>query len=86
MMNNRRLKYAGLAFGVLASGVLSQTHAVMAQAPLMREPDVIVIGQRANLLTIPGSGAVIDMRELEKSRPVSLNEALRQVPGIFPRD
>jgi Fe(3+) dicitrate transport protein len=71
--------------GVSALGIAAQTPLRADDAP-KREPDVIVIGQRANLLTIPGSGAVIDMKELAKSRPLTLNEALRQAPGVFPRD
>jgi Fe(3+) dicitrate transport protein len=38
------------------------------------------------LLTIPGSGAAIDGGDLDKSRPLTINDALRQAPGVFPRD
>jgi Fe(3+) dicitrate transport protein len=48
--------------------------------------DVIVIGERSNLLTIPGSGATIEAEDIERSRPLTINDALRQVPGVFPRD
>jgi Fe(3+) dicitrate transport protein len=51
-----------------------------------REPNVVVIGKRHNLLTIPGSGAAIDGEDLERSRPLTINDALRQAPGVFPRD
>lgn len=55
-------------------------------ASMIRVPDVIVIGERQNLLTIPGSGATIEAQDLERSRPLTINDALRQVPGVFPRD
>ncbi len=50
------------------------------------EAEVVVIGQRANLLHIPGSGATIENEDLERARVFTVNEALRQVPGIYPRD
>jgi Fe(3+) dicitrate transport protein len=51
-----------------------------------REPDVVVIGKRRNLLRIPGSGTTIEGDELERARVFTVNEALRWVPGAFPRD
>jgi Fe(3+) dicitrate transport protein len=51
-----------------------------------RQPDVVVIGQRQNLLRIPGSGATIEADQLERSRVFTVNEALRSVPGAYPRD
>ncbi len=48
--------------------------------------DIIVIGARENLLLIPGSGAVIDETDLERARVFTLNEALRQAPGVFVRE
>lgn len=54
--------------------------------PRRREADVVVIGKRPNLLRIPGSGATIEGDELERARVFTVNEALRWVPGAFPRD
>jgi len=51
-----------------------------------RRPDVVVIGPRKNLLRIPGSGATIEADQLERSRVFTVNEALRSVPGAYPRD
>jgi Fe(3+) dicitrate transport protein len=51
-----------------------------------RQPDVVVIGQRKNLLRIPGSGATIEADQLERSRVFTVNEALRSIPGAYPRD
>jgi Fe(3+) dicitrate transport protein len=47
---------------------------------------VIVIGDRINLDTIPGSGTVLDQSILEESHVFTVNEALRKVPGVFARD
>lgn len=58
----------------------------MVEVTRPREPDIIVIGKRKNLLRIPGSGATIEGEDLERARVFTVNEALRQVPGIYPRD
>lgn len=50
------------------------------------DADIVVIGQRENLLRIPGSGATIEAEDLERARVLTVNEALRQAPGVFPRD
>ncbi|MBY0563316.1 MAG: TonB-dependent receptor plug domain-containing protein [Hyphomonadaceae bacterium] len=55
-------------------------------APPITEADIVVIGHRENLLNIPGSGATIESEDLEASRVFSVNEALRQVAGVYPRD
>jgi Fe(3+) dicitrate transport protein len=47
---------------------------------------VIVIGQDMSMLDIPGSGGVIRESDLETARVFTVNEALRQIPGVFPRD
>jgi Fe(3+) dicitrate transport protein len=51
-----------------------------------RDISIVVIGKRQNLLRVPGSGATIEGDQLERSRVFTVNEALRTVPGIFPRD
>lgn len=48
--------------------------------------EVIVVGQRANLLRIPGSGDTIEAEDLERARVLTVNEALRQTAGVYPRD
>jgi Fe(3+) dicitrate transport protein len=80
---------AGVSGFAIASSAAAQSVAtppVVDISKIAREPDVIVIGQRQGLLTIPGSGATIDGGELDKSRPLTINDALRQAPGVFPRD
>ncbi|MBU6373496.1 MAG: TonB-dependent receptor [Alphaproteobacteria bacterium] len=51
-----------------------------------REAEIIVVGQRANLLRIPGSGATIEAEDLRKARVFTVNEALRQATGVVARD
>lgn len=50
------------------------------------QAEVIVIGERRNLLEIPGSGSTIEAEDLERARVFTVNEALRQVAGVYPRD
>ncbi|MEY2759785.1 MAG: hypothetical protein RIR33_3563, partial [Pseudomonadota bacterium] len=63
--------------------------AVSASPALAQEADsavVIVIGKRDNLANIAGSGSTIETEDLEDARVFTVNEALRQAPGVFPRD
>jgi Fe(3+) dicitrate transport protein len=50
------------------------------------EPVVIVVGDRMRLDTIPGSADVLDHEILVESRVLTINEALRKVPGLLARD
>ena len=50
------------------------------------EPIVVVIGDRIQLDTIPGSAMVLDQAVLEESRVFTINEAMRKVPGVVARD
>jgi Fe(3+) dicitrate transport protein len=63
---------------------------VQAQTPTdsgrVADTTVIVIGQRVNLLGIPGSGQTIEEQDLVRARVFTVNEALRTVPGVYPRD
>ncbi len=49
-------------------------------------PQVEVIGTVEALQTQPGSGTIVDRQELESSRTLTINEALRKVPGVNVRD
>lgn len=71
---------AAIAACVQAGVAVAQDQVQIAQA------EIVVIGQRENLLRIPGSGATIEAADLEAARVFSVNEALRQVPGVYPRD
>ncbi|MBL8536191.1 MAG: TonB-dependent receptor [Hyphomonadaceae bacterium] len=75
-----------------AAALLAATPAFAQQAPAPREAaqetsaDIVVIGERRNLLDIAGSGSTIEAEDLERARVLTVNEALRQAPGIYPRD
>lgn len=62
--------------------------AFAAKAPDQTEPldTIIVIGSRIDTLRIPGAAQVIEAGDLSRQNPFTVNEALRQVPGLFPRD
>jgi Fe(3+) dicitrate transport protein len=49
-------------------------------------PTIEVIGSRASLSGIPGSGEVIDSANLVNARVFTVTEALRKVPGLTVRD
>jgi Fe(3+) dicitrate transport protein len=74
----------GLSLGSALAALLAAGPA-FAQAPPAGD-EVVVIGHRDNLLRIAGSGATIESEDLERSRVFTVNEALRQVSGIFPRE
>jgi Fe(3+) dicitrate transport protein len=50
------------------------------------EPVIVVVGDRIRLDTIPGTANVLSSEILTSSRVLTVNEALRKVPGIFTRD
>ncbi|MGL6043802.1 MAG: TonB-dependent receptor family protein, partial [Sandaracinobacteroides sp.] len=76
-----RASHSALVFATFAAAVAAPARAAEA-AP----PDIVVIGSAERLLDISGSGAVITAQDLQRSRVLSVNDALRQVAGIFPRD
>ena len=58
-----------------------------APAPAVDElTEVVVIGSRARARHLAGSAQVIDAAELREARVLSVNEALRKVPGVYARD
>jgi Fe(3+) dicitrate transport protein len=80
-MKARMLGSAALAVVVAAWAGAAREDEADDQAP-----EVIVIGERDNLLRIPGSGATIETEDLERARVFTVNEALRQTAGVYPRD
>lgn len=93
---HKRCEWFATGFGVARWGLFTTTAAIAAcvQAGVavaqdqvqIAQAEIVVIGQRENLLRIPGSGATIEAADLEAARVFSVNEALRQVPGVYPRD
>ncbi|HYE48204.1 MAG TPA: TonB-dependent siderophore receptor [Azospirillaceae bacterium] len=65
-----------------AQGQAAQGQA--AQAAVV--PEVVVVGNRMALPTIPGSATILGAEVLERSQVYSVNEALRKVPGVMPRE
>ncbi len=49
-------------------------------------PEVVVVGKTENLMAVPGSANVLNLRALEASRPFTANEAIRKLPGVCARD
>lgn len=49
-------------------------------------PAVRVIGEEENLESIPGSGQIVEKRDLESARVFTTTEALRKVSGVNVRD
>lgn len=67
-----------------AFGEDATTSAAVTSAP--ESETIVVIGQRDSLLKISGSGATVDEADLLRARVFTVNEALRQVSGVFARD
>ncbi len=78
-----------LASAALAAALSTPAHAQEQPGPIATAatgPEIIVVGTRTDLLHTPGSGATIETEDLERARILTVNEALRQVAGVFPRD
>jgi Fe(3+) dicitrate transport protein len=73
-------------FGLSPGYLLAQTPDSTAPGRQLDLPTIEVIGSRASLSGIPGSGEVIDSAELVNARVFSTTEALRKVPGVTVRD
>jgi Fe(3+) dicitrate transport protein len=48
--------------------------------------EILVLGSRARLESTTGAGALLDAQTLERSRVLTVNEALRKIPGVVARD
>jgi Fe(3+) dicitrate transport protein len=72
---------------ITSAAVLAALSAGAAWAQETDDPgEIVVVGQRVDLMHIPGSGATVETEDLEAARVFTVNEALRQVAGVFPRD
>jgi Fe(3+) dicitrate transport protein len=72
-------------FSVAVSSV-AQAQSADAHTEADATPEIVVVGEGDRRLEQTGSSSVIDADALERTRPLTVNEALRQAPGIFPRD
>lgn len=75
-----------ISFGSAIAALVAGPALADEMAPPASEGEVVVIGDRHNLLRIAGSGATVEAEDLERSRVFTVNEALRQVAGVFPRE
>jgi len=82
----RKLMCAAAPMALLAMAAPGEAQAQTQLAALEADAEIVVVGTRRDLLRIPGSGATIEQEDLEASRVFTVNEALRQVAGVFPRD
>jgi Fe(3+) dicitrate transport protein len=48
--------------------------------------EIVVVGSMEDADTIPGSSTVVTETDLERTRPLNVNDALRLVPGVFVRE
>jgi Fe(3+) dicitrate transport protein len=76
------MKYTSALVTALLSTVSSGTFAAEAEGL----ESIIVIGNHSARDEIPGSAQTIGPEDLARQNPFTLNEALRQVPGVYPRD
>jgi Fe(3+) dicitrate transport protein len=85
------MRIAALALAV-SVGVVAEPRTSAAAEPAGETsvdddiPRIEVIGEREDLYRIPGSGEVLDRELLEAAHVFSVNEALRKIPGLNPRD
>ncbi len=80
-----KLKFISIAPAALLAAVATGGGAA-GQEVFADAGEIVVVGQRVDLMHIPGSGATIEEEDLEGARVLTINEALRQVAGVFPRD
>lgn len=72
---------------ICAAVMLMTTHLALAeQTEALVLPRVDVIGTQEQLLKTPSSATIIKQEELESSHVLTVNEALRKVPGVVVRD
>jgi Fe(3+) dicitrate transport protein len=72
---------AGLSIGVVRAAADADVDPIPVELSV-----VTVIGTRAALDRMPGSGDILDQALLEQSHVFTINEALRKVPGLIARD
>ncbi len=86
-----KFKYLWCILPLVPLSALAQGASPAAKPPSAANRDadlaeVVVLGSRARLDATSGAGAVLDALALARSRVLTVNEALRKVPGIVARD
>jgi Fe(3+) dicitrate transport protein len=78
-----------LAAALLATPALAATPAAeiaVADADTAPDAEIVVVGDSISAARIAGSTALVSETDLKRSRVFTVNDALRQVAGLFPRD
>lgn len=74
-----------LLFGVIAFTFFgADSHAAVSNVTSMKE--VTVIGSAEEQKDLPGSGAYVSQEDIQSKNIDDINEALRQVPGVYLRE
>jgi len=74
---------------IVASAAVRSADTPRADGPSddAREDGVMVIGSSLrSLVRVPGSASVLSERDMRRSGPLNVGEAMRRVPGVFVRD
>ncbi|HEY0770129.1 MAG TPA: TonB-dependent receptor plug domain-containing protein, partial [Sphingobacteriaceae bacterium] len=77
--------FTGLALGLSSFGQKNaqETQFKLSDSTTIAMPQVTVIGKRDGMINkVPGSGAILNRKEIKLFSPVSLNEVLRKVSGV----
>lgn len=73
-----------LALSLLLAPPVASAEAPAADTPPLAE--VVVVGNRADRAQVTGAADVLDRGLLDAAHVLTINEALRKVPGIYARD
>jgi Fe(3+) dicitrate transport protein len=74
---------AGISFPAFAVNEAVDAATVEGASP---GTEIIVVGDNETADTISGSFSIVSEQDLRRSRVLNVNDALRQVAGVFPRD
>jgi Fe(3+) dicitrate transport protein len=88
MHMSTRYKYLALVVMAACAQMAQAGDGAADKAPdlVLHVPRVDVIGNQETWFATPGSAVVVSEEELETSRVMTTNEALRKVPGLVTRD
>lgn len=81
----RQIAVSVLALAAASPALADETAEAEATA-IQSLAEIIVIGDRSRLKEISGSAAVVSEEDMRRSRVFTVNDALRMVAGVFPRD
>ncbi len=84
LMNRSPSMLAALA--LLGAGPLAGQHSPEPPRDTLRLAEIRVVGTADALAAIPGSATLLDARALSRWHVLTVNEALRRVPGVLARD